>query len=155
MFWFSSRSVGEALSEVESRVFTWALEVVWSVSYCILTFLYRLWVLVFRCYVLILSWALMRAYLLSLGPSCLLLLLYGLFVWLGRLLSLLVARVVYRHWCVSMYFIDWWGSIWLYSWMWCPGLNPSVKLHALHFRNIGAKLEHFQKLQEYLEFHQR
>jgi hypothetical protein len=24
------------------------------------------------------------------------------------------------------------GNIWLYSWMWCLGLNPSMKLHALH-----------------------
>jgi hypothetical protein len=24
------------------------------------------------------------------------------------------------------------GNIWLYSWMWCPGLNPLVKLHPLH-----------------------
>jgi hypothetical protein len=24
------------------------------------------------------------------------------------------------------------GNIWLYSQMWCPGVNPSVKLHALH-----------------------
>jgi hypothetical protein len=23
-------------------------------------------------------------------------------------------------------------DIWLYSWTWCLGLNPSVKLHALH-----------------------
>jgi hypothetical protein len=37
----------------------------------------------------------MRALLLSLGPSCLLLLLYGLSVQLSRLLLLLVARVVY------------------------------------------------------------
>jgi hypothetical protein len=73
----------------------------------------------------------MCAYLLSLGPSCLLLLLCGLSVQHGRLLSLLIARVVYRHWCVSLHFISWWGSIWLYSWMWCPGLNPLVKLHAL------------------------
>jgi hypothetical protein len=30
------------------------------------------------------------------------------------------------------------GSIWLYSRMWCPGLNPSVKLHALHGSGIPA-----------------
>jgi hypothetical protein len=47
-------------------------------------------------------------------------------------LSLFVARVVCWHWCVSLYFIGWQGNIWLYSWMWCTGLNPSVKLHTLH-----------------------
>jgi hypothetical protein len=61
-----------------------------------------------------------------------LLLFCGLSVWLGRLLSFLVGQVVYRHWCVSSYFIGWWGNIWFYSWMWCLSLNPSVKLHALH-----------------------
>jgi hypothetical protein len=102
------------------------------VSSCIFTFLYRLWVLVFTCSILVLSWALMRAYLLSLGPSCLLLLLYGLSARLGRSLPLFIARVVYRSWCVSSYFISWWRNIWLYTWIWCPGLNPSVKHHALH-----------------------
>jgi hypothetical protein len=47
----------------------------------------------------------MHAYLLSLGPYCLLLLLYGLSVRLGKLLSLLAVRVVYRCWSVSLYFI--------------------------------------------------
>jgi hypothetical protein len=103
-----------------------------SVSSCILTFIYRLWVPALIFYVLVLSWALMCAELLSLGPSCLLLLLYGLSVQLGRLLSLLIARVVYRRWCVSSYFIGWQGNIWFYSWMWCLSLNPWVKLHALH-----------------------
>jgi hypothetical protein len=63
---------------------------------------------------------------------CLLLLLCGLSIRLGRLLSLLVARVLYQHWCVSLSFIDWRGNIWLYSRTWCSGSNPSVKLHALH-----------------------
>jgi hypothetical protein len=31
-----------------------------------------------------------------------------------------------------MYFIGRQGNIWLYLRMWCPGLNPPVKLHALH-----------------------
>jgi hypothetical protein len=31
-----------------------------------------------------------------------------------------------------MYFIGRRGNIWLYLHMWCPGLNPSVKLHSLH-----------------------
>jgi hypothetical protein len=74
----------------------------------------------------------MRAKLLSLGPSCLLLLLCGLSFWLGRLLNLLVDRVLYRCWCVFLYFISQRGNIWLYPRMWCPNLNPSVKLHALH-----------------------
>jgi hypothetical protein len=47
----------------------------------------------------------MCAYLLSLGPSCLLLLLYGLSVCVYRLLSLLVARAIYQCWYVSSYFI--------------------------------------------------
>jgi hypothetical protein len=38
----------------------------------------------------------------------------------------------YRCWCVSLYFIDRWGNIWLYSRTWCPRLNPSVKLHTLY-----------------------
>jgi hypothetical protein len=50
----------------------------------------------------------------------------------SRLLSLLIARVVYRRWCVSSYFIGWCGNIWLYSQMWHPGLNPLVKLRASH-----------------------
>jgi hypothetical protein len=29
-------------------------------------------------------------------------------------------------------------NIWLYSWMWCPGLNPLVKLHALHESVVPA-----------------
>jgi hypothetical protein len=74
----------------------------------------------------------MRAWLLSLGPSCLLLLLRGLSVWLSRLPLLLVARVLYQHWFVFSYFIGRQGNIWLYSRMWCLGLNPLVKLHALH-----------------------
>jgi hypothetical protein len=49
-----------------------------------------------------------------------------------RLLSLLIARVVYWCWCVSSYFIGSRGNIWFYSWTWCPGLNPSVKFHTLH-----------------------
>jgi hypothetical protein len=39
--------------------------------------------------------------------------------------------VLYRRWCVSLYFIGRWGNIWLYSQTWCLGLNPSVKFHAL------------------------
>jgi hypothetical protein len=109
-----------------------------SVSSCILTFIYRLWVPALIFYVLVLSWALMCAELLSLGPSCLLLLLYGLSVQLGRLLSLLIARLVYRRWCVSSYFIGWQGNIWFYSWMWCLSLNPWVKLHALHGSVVPA-----------------
>ncbi len=115
-------------------------------SSCIFTFLYRLWVLLLICSVLVLSWALMHALLLSLGPSCLLLLLCGLSVWLGRLLSLLIARVVYQCWYVSSYFIGWWGNIWLYSRTWCLRLNPSVKLHALHGSvvptGVTVQLEH-------------
>jgi hypothetical protein len=80
----------------------------------------------------------MCASLLSLGPSCLLFLLYGLSVWLGRLLYLLVARVLYRCWCVFSYFIGQQGNNCLYSWMWCPSLNPSVKLHALHGSVVPA-----------------
>jgi hypothetical protein len=34
-----------------------------------------------------------------------LLLLYGLSVRLSKLLSLLVAQVVYQHWCASLYLI--------------------------------------------------
>jgi hypothetical protein len=30
------------------------------------------------------------------------------------------------------------GSIWLYSRMWCLGLNPSVKLHALNKSVVPA-----------------
>jgi hypothetical protein len=51
---------------------------------------------------------------------------------IGRLLSLHIAWVVYQCWCGSSYFIGWQGNNWLYSLMWCPGLNHSVKLHALH-----------------------
>jgi hypothetical protein len=117
-------------SRESSRVFARAPKVVSEIGEIL--YLYRLWVLVLICYVLVLSWDLMRALSLSLGPSCLLLLLCGVSVQLGRLLSLLVAQVVYRRWCVSSYFIGWWGNIWLYSQTWCPCLNPLVKLHTLH-----------------------
>jgi hypothetical protein len=52
--------------------------------------------------------------------------------WLCRLLKLLVARVIYRCWCVFLYFIGRWGNIWLYSETWCLSLNSSLKLHAFH-----------------------
>jgi hypothetical protein len=47
----------------------------------------------------------MHAKLLSLDLSYLLLLLCGLSIRLGRLLSLIVAQVVYRRWYVFSYFI--------------------------------------------------
>jgi hypothetical protein len=59
-------------------------------------------------------------------------------VWLGRLLLHLVARVLYWRSCVSLYFISWWGNIWLYSWMCYLGLNPLVKLHTLHGSVVPA-----------------
>jgi hypothetical protein len=37
-----------------------------------------------------------------------------------------------------MYFIDRRGNIWLYSRTWCPSLNPSVKLYALHGSVVPA-----------------
>jgi hypothetical protein len=56
----------------------------------------------------------------------------GLSVWLDRSLLVFLARVIYWHWCVSSYFIGWWGNTWLYSWTWCPSVLPLVELHALH-----------------------
>jgi hypothetical protein len=55
----------------------------------------------------------------------------GLSVPLDRSLSPFLARVIYWRWCVSSYFIGWWGNTWLYSWTWCPNVLPLVKLHAL------------------------
>jgi hypothetical protein len=60
-----------------------------------------------------------------------LVMLCGLSVRLGRSLLLLVAQVGNRHWCVSSYFVGRRGNTWLYSQMWCPGVLPLVKLHAL------------------------
>jgi hypothetical protein len=59
-------------------------------------------------------------------------------IWFDRSLSLFLARVIYWRWCVSSYFIGWRGNTWLYSRMWCLGVLPSVKLHALHGTVVPA-----------------
>jgi hypothetical protein len=64
----------------------------------------------------------------------------GLSVWHDRSLSLFLAWVIYQRWCVSSYFIGWWGNTWLYPRTWCLSVLPSVKHHVLHGSVVPAGL---------------